>query len=307
MIPVSEAVLHHNTSLVPVSRGQDTSTFFFDRHPIRVTRRVDGEPMFVAADICQALHLRDVSDAVGKLDEDEKGRASIPTPGGLQDLLVVTEGGMMTMILRCRGATTPGTLPHRFRRWVTGDVLPSIRRTGSYGLPQAPFAIDVRDPKQISVIALQLLQVNQELAAEVAETRQALATTETRAVTAEAIVEEQRPMVDAYLTFLDDDGLCSLSTAARAIDAPQGLFFEWLRERGYCFDREGFLQPRADLRKDGHLKVKMGPAEYGRRRPQTMVTRSGLVWLRHRWISGPGKVLALQAAVASRQGSLPGL
>ncbi len=268
---------------------------------------MNGEPWFVAADVCEAIELRDVSDAVAKLDEDEKGRASIPTPGGHQSLLVVSEGGMMTMILRCRGATTPGTLPHRFRRWVTGDVLLSIRRTGSYGVPQAPFAIDVRDPKQISIIALQLLQVNQELAAEVAETRQALATTETRAVTAEAIVEEQRPMKDAYLTFLDDDGLCTLSTAARAIDAPQGLFFEWLRQRGFCFDRRGFLQPRADLRKDGHLKVKLGPAEYGRRRMQTMVTRSGLAWLRQRWAVGPGKTLGLQAAVAARQAELPGL
>lgn len=117
------------------------STFDFGGIAIRVLSRADG-PWFVAADACAAINLRDVSDAVSKLDDDEKGRGSIPTPGGNQDLLIVSESGLYTIILRCRGATRPGTLPHRFRRWVTSDVLPQIRRVGSYGAP-APV-----DPRQ---------------------------------------------------------------------------------------------------------------------------------------------------------------
>jgi phage antirepressor YoqD-like protein len=131
--------------------------------------------------------------------------------------------------------------------------------------------------------------------------------TETRAVTAEAVVEEQRPLVDAYHAFLDDEGLCGLATAAAAIEAPHTLFFAWVRERGFLFERDGFLQARADLRRDGQFKLRAVPGAYHRMRQQTMVTRSGLAWLRQRWIVGPGRTLALQAAVASRQGSLPGL
>lgn len=157
----------------------------------------------------------------------------------------------------------------------------------------APVGIDVRDPAQLSAITLQLIQVSQELAGKLA--------------TVEAVVEEQRPMVDAYHAFLDDEGLCGLATAASAIEAPQSLFFAWMRERGFLFDRDGYPQARADLRKDGYFKLRTVPGEYHRMRGQTMVTRAGLVWLRHRWLAGPGKVIALQAAVAAKQGHLPGI
>ncbi|MCP1549442.1 phage regulatory protein/antirepressor Ant [Methylobacterium sp. V23] len=157
----------------------------------------------------------------------------------------------------------------------------------------APVQIDVRDIGQMQTIALQLLQLTQERAAEL--------------VVAKGEIEAAKPMIDAYLAFLDDDGLCHLSTAARVIGAPEKLFFAWLRDKRYCFDADGFLQPRADLRKDGHLKVKLKPNGYHGTSPQTMVTRSGLAWLRQRWAIGPGKTIALQAAVAAKQGSFPGL
>ncbi|OAS23953.1 BRO-N domain-containing protein [Methylobacterium platani] len=143
----------------PSGDAGPSSTFLFDGHPIRVVT-MGGEPLFVASDVCEAIELRDVSDAVAKLDDDEKGRASVPTPGGLQSLLVVTESGLFTMVLRCRGAITPGTTPHRFRRWVTSEVLPCIRKTGAYAVPAAPVgipAINVRDPAQLQAITLQLI------------------------------------------------------------------------------------------------------------------------------------------------------
>ncbi len=62
---------------------------------------------------------------------------------------VVSESGLYTVILRSRAATTPGTLPHRFRRWITGEVLPSIRRTGSYSLPSdkpASLGVEFSEP-----------------------------------------------------------------------------------------------------------------------------------------------------------------
>lgn len=111
--------------------------FAFEDNLVRALWR-KGDPWFVAKDVCGALELRDVSDAAEKLDDDEKGRASIPTLGGPQDLLIVSEGGLYSIVLRCRDAMKPGTVPHRFRRWVTGEVLPSLRKTGQYTAPTAP-------------------------------------------------------------------------------------------------------------------------------------------------------------------------
>lgn len=114
--------------------GQQITPFLFEgEHMVRVIEKVNG-PHFVAKDACMVLHIANVSMAVDKLDEDEKGISSIDTLGGKQDVITVTEGGLYTLILRSRHATTPGTIQHRFRKWVTGDVLPAIRKTGSYAV-----------------------------------------------------------------------------------------------------------------------------------------------------------------------------
>lgn len=149
-----------------------------------------------------------------------------------------------------------------------------------------PAQIDVRDPSQLTVIALQLVQVNQELS--------------TKLQAVEAVVEEQRPMIDAYFQFLDDDGLCFLSTAARVIGAPEKLFFAWLRDKRYCFDADGFLQPRADLRNDGHLTIRLKPTGITAGRPRRCAP--GAAW--HGCASaGP---LVPARPLRSRLRSLPG-
>lgn len=98
---------------------------------VRVILR-DQDPWFVAADVCAALEIANHRDAVAKLDADEKGVGLTDTHGGPQELTIISESGLYTLILRCRGATTPGTPAHRFRKWVTAEVLPAIRKTGRY-------------------------------------------------------------------------------------------------------------------------------------------------------------------------------
>lgn len=93
---------------------------------------VDGNPWFVAADVCSAVGIKHSSSAMRALDNDEKGVHSMHTPGGQQDFTIINESGLYTLILRCRDAVTPGTIPYRFRKWVTGEVLPQIRQTGRY-------------------------------------------------------------------------------------------------------------------------------------------------------------------------------
>lgn len=93
---------------------------------------VDGNPWFVAADVCSAIGIKHSASAMRSLDDDEKGVHSMHTPGGHQDFTIISESGLYTLILRCRDAVTPGTIPYRFRKWVTSEVLPQIRRTGRY-------------------------------------------------------------------------------------------------------------------------------------------------------------------------------
>ncbi|EKN3563099.1 BRO-N domain-containing protein [Yersinia enterocolitica] len=106
-----------------------TSNFNFEDHSVR-TLIINGEPWFVASDVCSAIELDNTS--IRKLDDDEKGLHSMHTPGGMQSVAVISEGGLYTLVLRCRDAVKHGTVPYRFRKWVTNEVLPSIRKTGSY-------------------------------------------------------------------------------------------------------------------------------------------------------------------------------
>lgn len=113
-----------------------TPFIFEGEHLLRVTER-GGAPWFFAVDACRVLDLKNPTMAVAPLDEDE--RSTLSSNEGGPDRIIVSEGGLYTLILRSRQATTPGTVQHRFRKWVTAEVLPSIRKTGGYqGAASAP-------------------------------------------------------------------------------------------------------------------------------------------------------------------------
>ncbi|MDX8383862.1 MAG: BRO family protein [Ghiorsea sp.] len=90
-----------------------------------------GLSWFVAADIAKALGYAAAKDMTRMLDDDEKGGRLVPTPSGDQKMNVINESGMYHALIKSR---KPEAKP--FRKWVTGEVLPSIRKTGSYTLPQ---------------------------------------------------------------------------------------------------------------------------------------------------------------------------
>jgi hypothetical protein len=97
---------------------------------------IDGEPRFVAADACTILDIVNVSQAVSTLDDDEKGICNIYTPGGNQKMLCVTEPGLYGLVLVSRKPEAKA-----FKRWLKHDVIPSIRKTGSYSIPVKTYAI----------------------------------------------------------------------------------------------------------------------------------------------------------------------
>lgn len=88
----------------------------------------DGDNLkFVAADVCNALGLLNPSSVLNSLDEDEKGIEKVYTSGGKQKVLYVTESGLYSIIMRSNKPQA-----RAFRRWVTGTVLPQIRKTGAF-------------------------------------------------------------------------------------------------------------------------------------------------------------------------------
>ena len=100
--------------------------FRFETREVR-TLLIDDQPWFVAADVCQALAVRNNRDALSRLDDDEKGVANADTLGGAQSVGVINESGLYSLILTSRKAEAK-----RFKKWVTAEVLPAIRKHGRY-------------------------------------------------------------------------------------------------------------------------------------------------------------------------------
>lgn len=105
---------------------------FDEAKPVRVVMR-DDKPWFVAKDVCAIMNVKQPTRAIEPLDDDEKGVSLTPTRGGDQNLLIISESGLYTLILRSNEAITKGSPAHKFRRWVTGELLPQIRKEGTFG------------------------------------------------------------------------------------------------------------------------------------------------------------------------------
>ena len=139
--------------------------FNYHDSQIRVVTDTDGNPWWVAKDVCDILGFADHNSAVrSHLDEDEKGVLPAQTLGGIQKMLSVNESGLYALIFK---APKPEARP--FRKWVTSEVLPTIRKTGKYDLPQskpAPaeniecqmialkYSIEILQPSEVSKLQM---------------------------------------------------------------------------------------------------------------------------------------------------------
>lgn len=100
--------------------------FSFEGADVRLFDR-EGEPWFVLADVCRVLEIANPRDAAARLDDDERGVATTDTPGGPQDVTIINESGLYSLVLTSRKPAAK-----RFKKWVTAEVLPTLRRTGIY-------------------------------------------------------------------------------------------------------------------------------------------------------------------------------
>lgn len=108
-------------------RTQVTSWSFGD-NLVRTVKGSDGEPWFVGKDVATALGYSNVRDAIAKhVDEDDKRGSQIATPGGKQEAVIINESGLYSLIFGSKLDEAK-----RFKKWVTSEVLPQIRKTGSY-------------------------------------------------------------------------------------------------------------------------------------------------------------------------------
>lgn len=112
----------------------DLQIFIYSGNQLRTVKQTDGL-WWVLRDVCDVLGLSTPARVAERLDEDEKGVSLIHTPGGEQKVTIINEPGLYSVILRSDKPEAKA-----FKRWVTHDVLPSIRRTGAYGIPSEKLA-----------------------------------------------------------------------------------------------------------------------------------------------------------------------
>ncbi|WP_353452868.1 BRO family protein [Staphylococcus coagulans] len=112
---------------------QELQIFNFEELPVR-TLTVDEEPYFVGKDVAEILGYKRTADAIREhVDAEDKGVGKIQTPGGMQNVTIINESGLYSLIFSSKLDSAK-----RFKRWVTSDVLPAIRKTGTYQVPSDP-------------------------------------------------------------------------------------------------------------------------------------------------------------------------
>ncbi|HBF2564309.1 TPA: toxin Bro [Clostridioides difficile] len=110
---------------------------------------LNGEPWFVGKDVDETLGYKDTSDALKRhVDDEDKGVGEIPTPGGNQNMKIINESGLYSLILSSKLLTAK-----KFKHWVTRDVLPSIRKTGTYSSKKSECSKDESEIKYMNAQA----------------------------------------------------------------------------------------------------------------------------------------------------------
>ncbi|GCD58211.1 phage associated-antirepressor BRO [Acetobacter pasteurianus NBRC 3280] len=184
--------------------------FNFEDQAVRVITR-DGEPWFVLADVCSVLDIRNSRDAANRLDDDERGVSITDTLGGPQEMTVINESGLYSLVLTSRKPTAK-----RFKKWITSEVIPSIRKTGGY-IVAAP----EETPEELALRAMTILQ------ATVERQKQQLA--------------EAQPKAEAHDRIAGADGSLNITEAAKALQVRPKDLFAWLSCNGWIYKRPGSL------------------------------------------------------------------
>ena len=216
------------------------------------TLTIDGEPWFVAADVCKALELGNPSMTVERLDADEKGISSIDTLGGKQRMAIINEPGLYSVILCSRKPEAKA-----FKRWITHEVIPAIRKYGGY-MTKSLLEQVLENPNLIYEFARRMLaeqQKNERLKQE---------------------LDRAKPTADYYDAVIHPESCTNIRATAKELKVPEKMFTAFLIRKRYLYRApSGGLMPYAKAADDGLFFVKDYIAVNGHQGVYTLVTPKG--------------------------------
>lgn len=237
------------------------------------------EPVWVGHDVCVAVGISKYRDALAQLDDDERVSVVVDTPGGPQRMTAVTESGIWSLLLISRSPDAK-----RFKRWLTHEVLPAIRKTGRYEAVGASIALP--DRKTLA---------------------QWVVDAESRAEIAEARAAELAEPASAWNELAEASGDYSVSDAAKVlsrdpmINIRERSLFTYMSGIGWVFRRDRRWKAYRTQLETGRLTEKVskpfwheGRGEFVNAEPTVRITPKGLADL-HKRLGGSGQ-LALVAA-----------
>ena len=198
------------------------------------TTMIDGQPFFVGKDVAEILGYANTRDAISRhVDNEDKGVAKCDTLGGGQELNVINESGLYSLILASK---LPGA--KRFKRWVTAEVLPSIRKSGGYISGQENLSDDQLIAKALIVAQRQLDERNRRIE----EMRP-------KEIFADAVSASHSSIIVGELAKL---------ISQNGINIGQNRLFAWMRENGYLIRKQGssYNMPTQRSMEQGLFEIK---------------------------------------------------
>lgn len=226
---------------------------------------IKGNPYFIGRDVAIYLRYKNPNDALKRhVDLEDKDIVNHDTPGGSQKLVVINESGLYSLIFRSKLDAAK-----IFKRWVTSEVLPAIRKEGGYIKP-------VEGESDLELMSRALLIAEATIAAKDKECK-----------AAESLIKENEPKVAVYSKLLDQEGVMSMNIAAKHLNIGPNALFQTLRDlKVLMISEENYNIPYQKYINRGLFKVKKRTHKYGSKGEKrivrtTMVTEKGLLWLAH--------------------------
>lgn len=253
--------------------NNELQKFDFRGTSLRTLTDEAGEPWFVAKDVCAVLELNNVSQALTRLDGDEKSSITLNdgTPGS-PNKSIVSESGLYALVLASRRPEA-----HEFKRWVTHEVLPQIRKTGGY-IPTSESDSDEDIMARAVLVAQKTIkQKNQQI------------------IEQQSRIDELQPKASAWDNFVDIDDAFSVRDSAKLLSnlgrtVGQTELFEWLDRHDWIFRENKHWSARQSRINAGHLMM-VPSKSHGTHKdgtpfafpPTVKVTRKGLALIARRF------------------------
>lgn len=234
--------------------GSDMQIFKNEQFGEIRTAVIDGEPWFVAVDVCRALEIVNSRDALTRIDEDEKGVVLTDTPGGKQEVTTVNEPGLYSLVL---GSRKPEAKV--FKRWITHEVIPSIRKNGGYIAGQETMS-DVELMARALIVAQNVIEE---------KNRQISGLTEENLL--------MKPKAEYFDDLVDRKLLTNFRDTAKEFHLGQKRFIAFLTDNGYAYrDAKGRILPHQKHVDAGLFEMKECRSERSRwAGMQTLITPRG--------------------------------